>query len=535
MSNHSDLDAIEQMPTLNAAAHNAASLDDRSMSNWLPLSGSADADTVNELPVMVPRSRDLVRNNGVASGAMQTLKDNIIGATLRLSAKPDYRLLGNDIEWAREWSRTTEAEFRSWADTTECDAGRSLNLLGLSLQILNGAFLNGDGLSLPLWKPRGGSKWNTRLHVIESDRLCTPIGMENRQGLDGGVQHDQHGEPQSYWIMKNHPGDKFGQSYAAPDEWVNITAFTPWGRRRVIHLHDKERAGQSRAKPLVSAVMREFNMAGQYTHAELQTTIANSLIAAVLESNLDQDSTHNIFGEDTKNRYDATIGGFRAQLKSGALIKLPPGTHMELMNAGRNNASFEQYMTTVLRYIATGLNLPYELLLKDFSKTNYSSARASMLEAWRFFHGRRRWLSDYWLNAVYELWMEEAIQSGRVEAPGFYDNKYAYSRCRWIMQGRGWVDPVKEANAAKIRMGLGISTLEKECAEQGEDWEENLEQSAYEMARKRELGLTDLQGVQYAPVSQETDDTDNNTSTTTKQEPGTAGNAHNESAPAEAA
>ena len=506
----SDLDAIEQLPTLGASAYKAASLDDRSMGGWAPLPTSADADLSGELPIMVGRARDLARNNGVAAGGNQTLKDNIIGATLRLSAKPDYRLLGRDIEWAREWSRNTESEFRSWADTTECDAGRSLTLLGLSLQILGGAFMNGDGLALPVWKPRNGSRWATRLHVIESDRLSTPYGMEYQKGLSGGVQSDQHGEPLWYWIMKHHPGDKWGMMFSRPDEWERIPAFTSWGRRRVLHLHDKERAGQSRAAPLVKAVMREFNLAGRYTHTELQTAITNSLIAGVLESDLDMDSMHNIFGEDTKNQYDQAIGGFRGQLKSGAILKAPIGTNVKLFDNGRNTAGYEQYMTIVLRYIATGLNIPYELLMKDFSKTNYSSARAALLEAWRYFHGRRRWLSDYWLNEVYALWLEEAIAHGRIEAPDYYDNKYAYNRCRWIMSGRGWVDPVKEANGSKIKMEIGLSTLENECAEQGLDWEEVLEQTAYENARRRELGLPLLGDVSFAPTPAEADNDDEN-------------------------
>jgi len=76
----SDLEAIESLPTLNAAAHDAASLDDRSIGTWTPLPASADADLSGELPVMVGRSRDLVRNNGIAAGGLQTLKDNIIAA-----------------------------------------------------------------------------------------------------------------------------------------------------------------------------------------------------------------------------------------------------------------------------------------------------------------------------------------------------------------------------------------------------------------------------------------------------------------------
>ena len=104
--------------------HAAAAYDDLSMGGWSPFAGSADADLLPELETLFARSRDMARNNGLAAGATQTLKDNIIGAILRLSAKPDWRLLGWTPERAREWGNITEAKFRTWADTTECDASR---------------------------------------------------------------------------------------------------------------------------------------------------------------------------------------------------------------------------------------------------------------------------------------------------------------------------------------------------------------------------------------------------------------------------
>lgn len=112
-----------------------------------------------------------------------------------------------------------------------------------------------------------------------------------------------------------------------------------------------------------------------------------------------------------------------------------------------------------------------------------------MLEAWRFFNGRRAWLVNSWATPVYELWLEEAINKGLVDAPDFYENRYAYTRCKWIGPGRGWVDPVKEAQACQLRMEIGLSTLENECASQGLDWEEVIEQRLREKNKLRELGL----------------------------------------------
>ncbi|MBX9937109.1 MAG: phage portal protein [Burkholderiaceae bacterium] len=474
------------------ASHDAAG-GSLPLANWNPLSGSADADTLSELGTMTARSRDLTRNNGVMAGGMQTLRDNIVGATLRLSATPDYRLLGWNREQAREWGNHTEAQFRTWAETTECDASRTLNLLGMSLQALGGAMMNGDVAALPLWLPRNGSSWATRLMMLESDRLATPLALRHRHDIRGGIEFDQYGAPVAYYMLKQHPGDVLlgGFTQAAWQEWERIPAYTNWGRRRFLHLHDKERTGLSRGKPIVASVMKDFHMLGKYASNELQASLANSLVAAFLQSDMDPQSAAEVFGSDASGIWRDFMGRkpMVRQMEGAAILPLPPGAKLESFTPGRPNAAFEAFMLASMRNIAAGLNMPYELLLKDFSRTNYSSARASLLEAWRYFNGRRRWLTDYWLRPIYELWLEEAVNTGVIDAPDFYRYRHAYTRCRFIFGGRGWVDPVKDATASKIRRDSQVSTLEQECAEQGLDYEEVLDQLAVERQMMQARGL----------------------------------------------
>lgn len=488
--------AAPGMAAYRGAVSSAEELD--TFAAWNPGLGSADADLLSDLPRLTARSRDLSRNNGLMAGALQTHRDSIVGGVLRLAAMPEYRLLGISLEQAREWGNLTEPLFRSWSDTTECDAQRTSSLLGIATQALSGAMLNGDAFVLPLWLPRRESRWGTRLLVIESDRVSTPPWLSANPQIRAGIETDQYGAPVAYHIQRHHPGDLCG-SYAVQtggfQQWERIPAFTTWGRRRVIHLHDKDRAGQSRGKPLVSSVLRDFKMAGDYASNELQASVAGGLSAAFLESDLSQDAAASLFGDAPRDAWNASVDEARKSLTSlrnlrpGAIIPLPVGARMSGFTPGRPNPAFEAFMLASLRHIAAGMNMSYELLLKDFSHTNYSSARATLLEVWRYFHSRRRWITDVLLRPVYELWLEEAVNAGLIDAPGFYDNTYAYSRCRFIFGGRGWVDPVKEAQASVLRMNAGITTLEQECAEQGSDYEEVLDQLAIEKAMKEARGL----------------------------------------------
>jgi capsid protein len=146
-------------------------------------------------------------------------------------------------------------------------------------------------------------------------------------------------------------------------------------------------------------------------------------------------------------------------------------------------------MLAVLRHIAAGLNIPYELLVKDFQQDELQLRARGAAGSVALFQRPPPLALDYWLKPIYELWLEEAVNAGEVIAPDFYANRYAYTRCRFIFGGKGWVDPVKEAQAAVLRVAAGVSTLEQECAEQGLDYEEVLDQRMIERQMMIDRGL----------------------------------------------
>ena len=469
-------------------AHRAASYRTRELSSWLPLLGSADADLLNELPTLVSRSRDLTRNHGVAAGAMQTLVDNVIGTGLRLSALPDYRALGKSKEWADDWARNVESLWRAWAETTACDAASALTFSGMTALVFRSSLINGEALALPLWLPERGNLYATTIQLIESDRLSNPGGKSYAKNLRSGIEIDTFGAAQAYWIRKGHPGDAY-IGFNEAEDWERVPAFTGFGRQRVIHVHDKERTGQSRGKPLLSSIMPMFKMLDHYERSELQAAVVNAMIAAFIETPLDGEAIGEMFGGSVEN-YLAARNEWDIKLQGGSIIPVFPGDKVSPFTPSRPNSAYGQFIENILRHIGAGLNIPFELLMKDFSKTNYSSARAALLEAWRYFNAKRQWMATSWAKPIYDLWLEEAVNKGLVDAPDFYESRFAWTRCKWIGPGRGWVDPVKEAKAAQLRMQIGLSTLEDECASQGLDWEETLEQLAREKAKIIELGLT---------------------------------------------
>lgn len=505
--------ATSPAPRALGAAYVAGSHDHPDMRRWYPSSGSADADLLPEIGTIRSRARDLARNHGVAEGAVQTLTDNIVGSGFRLKSRPNWRALGWTDQRAEEWSNEVEARWSVWADSVWCDAAETLNFAGLTALVFRNGLVSGDAVAIPLWLDRPFAPDKTAIQIVDSDRLSNPNGANDRRNLRGGIEIDDHGAPVAYWIRKAHPGDRhLGDSYHSA-AWQRIPARTPWGRLRVIHVAHHERAEQSRGKSAFTSVMRQFRVLGEYTNAELKAAVVNAMVALVTKSSVSQEHLVELLGNNpqalqTYQEGLANRGRASIDFNAGMIIPLALGEDIAGFTPARPVDSFGPFVDTLFRHIAAGLNIPYELLMKDFSKTNYSSARAALLEGWRFFRGRRRWLTTYWAQPVFELWLEEQVQSGRIEAPDFYNKRAAYCRAKWIGDGRGWVDPLKEAQAAERRIQIGVSTLEDEIAEQGGDWEETLEQRAREERRARSLGITlpwmsEMARQPAAPVAQQ--------------------------------
>ena len=84
-------------------------------------------------------------------------------------------------------------------------------------------------------------------------------------------------------------------------------------------------------------------------------------------------------------------------------------------------------------------------------------------------------MSSSFCAPVYEAWMEEAIALGRVDAPGFFDDvsiRRAYLGAEWIGDAPSQIDPLKEIQAAQLRVELGTSDLKAETMEmRGKEWD----------------------------------------------------------------
>lgn len=464
-------------------AYDGASLRANEMRTWVPPLRSADAEYLPERGTIVARARDSDRNNPIAKGAKQTLVDNVVGTGPRLLSEPDYAALGKTADWALEWGELFERSFHAWWWSTACHAADTQNGDQLAQQGQAAQIMNGDAIALPLWLPDRGDGYATKLQMIEGDRLSNPDGQADAQYLRGGIELDAYGMPLAFNIRKTHPGDFRVSGTSDYGQWERIPRRTPFGRLRVIHFYDQERSEQSRGKPLMTTVLPLLKQVDRSVRAEIDAAVANALVAGIITTPLERDDIIELFSKDAagylKSREDHAV-----RMQPGSLMSLYPGDDFKGFLPTRPNPQLAAFLRNILMFAAVGCDMPYELLVKDWSQTTYTSGRMALLEAWRSFNRRRDLLGTMFLDPIKALFLEEQVHASKIEAEGWEDpiRRCAYLAGQWIFPGRGWVDQVKEATGAEIRLQAGLSTFAKECAEQGLYWRDVIRQRSIEKA-----------------------------------------------------
>ncbi|MBS6063670.1 MAG: phage portal protein [Peptostreptococcaceae bacterium] len=454
-----------------------ASKSKKSLLGWTSSGGSSKEDIEDNIDTLRQRSRDLYMGVPLATGAIKTCRTNVIGGGLKLKSQIDYKSIGITAEEARELEQKIEKEFALWADGTACDIERLDNFYELQQLAFINWLLSGDVIALLPTTQRVAMPYDLRIQLIEADRLSTPTDKKNDESIVEGVESNKQGEVIAYHICNKHPLAK-GRGQGRK-EWVRVEAYgKDTGRRNVLHLMNRERIGQKRGVPFLAPVIEALKQLGRYTDAELIAAVVSGMLTVFIEK--EGYSNERPFGEMIGQEQQVDITDENTiELGAGAIVDLNEGEKANVVNPGRPNTAFDGFVMAICRQIGAALEIPYELLLKNFN-ASYSASRAALLEAWKMFRMYREWLANDFCQPVYEEWLTEAVAKGRIEANGFFSDpliKKAYSKAEWNGPAQGLLNPVQEVSAAERRVANGFSTRAKEAKEMnGTDFYRNIDQ-----------------------------------------------------------
>lgn len=453
---------------------------------WLPGGGSAASDQLFDLPMLRDRSRDQMRNAAVAVGGLNTDVLHVVGTGLSYTPTLDLEALGLDEEAAQSWAADAKRRFKAWAESTDCHLQRQIDFYSIQELTYRSWLESGDVFILTPMVERNGVP-TLVLQVIEADRVCNPLGTMSTDTMQDGIELDPTtGEPIAIHVAKYHPGDWRGQA----NSWERVLIRGANGRRNVIHLFDMLRPGQVRGVPWVAPILEVLKQLGKWSDSELNAAVVSSIWAVIVQ--MDHEAFAEVFDDDQATKVvNRQLQSRSREMESGKVMNLLPGESAKVETPGRPNPEFDPFWTAMVRQIGMTLGIPYEVLVMHF-QSSYTAARGALLVAWRRWNQRRDKIAKGLCQPVLDLWLAQEVSAGRIAAPGFFASpvvRASWGGAMWTGDGPGSVDPVKEVTASKMRVELGISTLQSESiAFDGQDWEGKQRQRAKEVAEQREAG-----------------------------------------------
>lgn len=461
----------------------------RQTKSWYAPSGSADSVSINDLPLLRTRSRDLLRNAPLATGAVHTVVTNVIGTGLKPQSHIDRDVLRPYLktEEAMEvFEKEAERIFKVWADNSDCDITRTQTFTDMQALVLRSCLESGDVFVARRYKERAGNPFGTTLQIIEADRIASDVVFQ-QTNIVAGVELDKDGAPTAYHILNRNPNDIGDETLKSN----RIPAYDTDGRRQILHIFHRTRPGLTRGIPYLAPVIESLKQLDRYSEAEIMAAVISSFFTIFVKTENEEGLAPMtpLIGGNPETKSDR---GNDYKMSPGAILDLQPNEAIEIADPKRPNQAFDGFVQSVLRQIGVALEIPFEILIKHFT-ASYSAAQAALVEAWKAFSTRRVWIARQFCQPVYEMVLTEAIAKGILSAPGFFSDPFiraAYLNTDWIGPPRGQIDQLKEIKAADYRIKLGVSTLAEETAQiTGGNWENKHLQRAKEHRLRKEAGL----------------------------------------------
>lgn len=488
-----------------------ASLTKKTLKTFVPRHYSAKEDIDRNLATLRDRAHDLVINSPVGCAAVNAQTTNVIGAGLKVFPRIKHSVLGVTPEYAREWSRKTKQEFELWANSAlGCDFLRRNNFYELQNISFSSYLTDGDSFCLfRRREPTIDNPYSLRLQLIESQRVSNPVmnggamsynnvemkrlGSNNR--IINGIEVDADGSVVAIWVSNriwNEPTSLTPELTWKRIRWYGYRT----GCRNLLHICHDTRPDQFRGVPLLAPVIETLKQISRYGDAELSSAIVKSFFSVFfvqLNSAKNYDLNEmlgidNEVKEEDKGKPCVDVSEYK--LGSATVAGLPVGVDVKAIDSNNAQSTFEPFMSAFLKQVGAAVNIPYEVLMKNFT-ASYSASRAALLQAADEFRQRKAWFIQDFCAPVYEQFLAEAVALGRIKAEGFFDDpikRAAWSNADWYNEASHLLDVTKEVEGARMRIALGLSTHAKEAAELcGVDFADNLETLANEYDLKKKF------------------------------------------------
>jgi hypothetical protein len=414
----------------------------------------------------------------IESDIAKTITDRfsmwVMDKGLRLQTIPNSEVLSTaGITLNREpFSKLVESRFSVWANSNLSTYNEKTPFQMLSIDIFKHCKIGGDTLVVLRYIDK-----MVKVEMIDGAHIGSPmLGKPQYVGnrVVDGVEIDSRGRIVGFHIRKSVNEYRFVE--AKSKETGLTVAFLVHG--------SKYRANNERGLPIIAASLETLKKIDRYKEAAVGSAEERQKIAFAIEH--DQFSTgENVLGQVQSMFTDDTSGQTLPVNDEGDALartvkettnkqtfNMPIGAKLKALES-KNEMFFKEFYSTNADIICGTFGIPPNVAWSIYNDS-FSASRAATKD-WEHTISVERYLFQVQLlKRVYQYWFHIEVLENRISATGylqaFYTNDIitveAYTTCRFTGPMFPHIDPLKEVNAERRKLGKFADNIPLTTVEQ---------------------------------------------------------------------
>jgi capsid protein len=433
----------------------------------------------------------------------------VIGAGLKLQAEPAKVVLQSEkinIN-TEEFNEVVEARFSVFARDKEVDYSSHRHLHKLARVAYKNAIIGGDVLVILRY-----IDGQINVQLIDGAHVRSPLygndhyaqSLANGNEIRNGIELSPRGQHVAYYVCnKDYNFDRI----PAKDDTGLTRAYLLYGLEYRLDNH--------RGLPLISAMLETIKKLERYKEATVASAeevakIAWQVVHQVYSTGenpfadrlvkaFDADAVMDDIPEDIQGK---KLANDVAVSTNKTAVNNPPGAEVKPISSSNKELYFEPFYNMNIMLLCAAIHQPKDVATSQYNG-NFSASRAALKDWEHTLMVDRADTPTEFYQPIYEFWLHVQILQNKVTAPGYLlafveRNRMvlvSYRMTRWVGASVPHIDPLKEVNAERAKLGasakdIPLTTVERatEVLNSG-DSDQNMAQYAEELKLSKDLGI----------------------------------------------
>jgi capsid protein len=409
---------------------------------------TGDAVSRYDRPTLVAMTRQLDDENMVYATIFDRLCSNLLGPNgFTLQARTGSDAVNQIIENELWPAFTASPEYRDLFSWKDCQYLTMRDMIGV-----------GD---IGFIKLKNG-----QLQAIENERINTPSGnqiknLPNGRKVEQGIEMTKAGRVLAYWITEP---NRWGFQAAAKGHRVD--------KKNFIYCHGKaQRFSRSRPiPPFIQVASSTFRLDDILNSEAIAWQLLSKHAVIVTQAAASETGYDLSVDDEQTENVEGTVTDRVTESEAGIFFWGEEGEEVRGVDRNLPGKDFPASVRSFLQLFAMRIGLPLEILMLDWTKTNFASGKGALVQASQNIREWQVRIVEQLHQQVYEWKVRQWIDDDLI--PEFD----TVANHEWFPPVPPWVDPIEQAKSWGIQVAQGQVTYSNMLKQNGKDRDTQIEE-----------------------------------------------------------